>query len=99
MEITVLSVPGCPNLTLLSERLAPLLKDRPDVHVIYRTVEQLEQAQAWGMTGSPTLLINGRDPFAEPGHTASLSCRLYRTETGSLEGAPSTEQLRQALER
>jgi hypothetical protein len=49
------------------------------------------------MTGSPTLLIDGHDPFAEPGSAASLSCRLYRDESGRIVGAPSVAQLRRAL--
>ena len=35
-----------------------------------------EEAARYGMQGSPTILIDGRDPFAEPGAAASLSCRL-----------------------
>jgi hypothetical protein len=48
------------------------------------------------MHGSPTLLIDGIDRFAEPGQVASLSCRLYR-DVGKAEGAPSDRQLRQAI--
>lgn len=51
------------------------------------------------MTGSPTLLIDGTDPFAVPGQAPGLSCRLYRDETGRLVRAPSVEDLRRALER
>lgn len=32
--------------------------------------------------GSPTLPVNGEDPFAEAVLTASVSCRLYPTDTG-----------------
>jgi hypothetical protein len=51
------------------------------------------------MHGSPTLLINGADPFAEPGQDPSMSCRLYHDENGQLSGAPSLSQLRQAIEQ
>ena len=51
------------------------------------------------MAGSPTLLINGADPFAVPGQVPGLSCRLYRDAAGRLAGAPSLEDLRRALER
>jgi Alkylmercury lyase len=50
------------------------------------------------MHGSPTLLIDGVDPFAEAGQAPSMSCRLYRDENGQLSGAPSIGQLRQAIE-
>jgi hypothetical protein len=51
------------------------------------------------MHGSPTLLINGVDPFAAPGTPASLSCRVYRDETGQGQGAPSLAALRMALRK
>jgi len=51
------------------------------------------------MHGSPTLLIDGVDPFAEPGQPPSLSCRLYRDDDGRTSGAPSAGQLRHAIEQ
>lgn len=46
------------------------------------------------MTGSPTLLIDGVDPFAAPGLTAGLSCRLYTTDDcGNRDAVPSRAQL------
>jgi hypothetical protein len=51
-----------------------------------------------GMRGSPTILIDGKDPFGDPGDQTSLSCRLYDVG-GSIDGAPSVEQLVAALER
>ena len=51
------------------------------------------------MHGSPTLLIDGTDPFAAPGQPPSLSCRFYRDTTGLTEGAPSVETLRQVLQQ
>jgi Alkylmercury lyase len=55
------------------------------------------EAAQCGMHGSPTLLIDGADPFAEPGQPPSMSCRLHRDENGQLSGAPSVGQLRQAI--
>ena len=37
------------------------------------------------------------DPFAAPGQSPGLSCRLYLDATGRTSGVPSTEALRQAL--
>ncbi|MEV6120207.1 hypothetical protein AB0M23_06725 [Streptomyces sp. NPDC052077] len=53
-------------------------------------------AERSAFAGSPTILIDGRDPFAEPGTTPSLSCRIYRTPQGPA-GAPGPDQLRRAL--
>ncbi len=52
---------------------------------------------AGGMHGSPTLLVNGADPFATPDQPPSLSCRLYRDASGRTGPAPSVQALRQAL--
>lgn len=46
------------------------------------------------MRGSPTLLVNGADPFAAHGQAPSLSCRLY---PDGKDGVPSEDQLRLAL--
>ena len=49
------------------------------------------------MTGSPTLLADGVDPFARPGQQPSLSCRLYLDEHGHRSPAPSSGQLSDVL--
>ncbi len=97
MRIEVLTVPGCPNGPVLTQRLAIVLGDRPEVHVVRRSVTDPEEAVRRGMHGSPTLLIDGRDPFADPDTPPSLSCRLYRAPDGSQQGAPSVEDLRRVL--
>ncbi|WP_316746078.1 organomercurial lyase [Streptomyces sp. MK7] len=96
MRITVLAVPDCPNAPVVAERLAQALGDR-DADVDRIEVSDPEQAARLGMTGSPTVLIDGADPFAVPGAPASLSCRLYRGPDGRVEGAPSVADLRRAL--
>jgi predicted DsbA family dithiol-disulfide isomerase len=97
MELTVLAVPACPNAALLEKRLAEAVAGLPGVRVAREVVHDERQAAALGMRGSPTLLIDGRDPFAAPGQPASLSCRLYPQPDGSIAGAPSAHALRQAL--
>ena len=97
MRLTLLHIQDCPNVATLWDRLAQLVVGE-DAELTMRLVESEDQAAALGMSGSPTLLIDGRDPFAEPGRSASLSCRLYRDETGHLVGAPSVTQLRGALD-
>lgn len=64
-----------------------------------RTVADAEQAAHWHMRGSPTLLIQGRDPFADPAMPTGPACRMYRDEQGRAEGAPSVEALRRVLEQ
>jgi hypothetical protein len=95
--LTLLTVPACPNAAAFEERLATALAGRRGVVVHRREIADEREAAEAGMHGSPTLLINGADPFAEPGQPPSLSCRLYRDAEGRLGPAPSAEPLRQAL--
>lgn len=97
MELTVLAVPGCPNVLLLEHRLADLLAGRPGVRVGRVVVGSDEEAARLGMRGSPTLLIDGSDPFAVAGQGPALACRLYRSDEGRLEGVPAVSALRRAL--
>ena len=97
MDLTVLAVPDCPNVMLLEERLAQVLEGRRDVTVSRQVIADQDEAARRGMHGSPTILVDGIDPFAEPGQPASVSCRLYRDGGGQVDGAPSVSQLRQAI--
>jgi hypothetical protein len=106
MELTVVSVPHCPNVPLLEERLAQVLTElesREQISIARRTAADADQAARWQLHGSPTLLIEGADPFADPAAPIGLACRMYRDEHGRTEGAPSIGALRevlgQALER
>lgn len=99
MQLTVLAVPGCPNARMLEQRLAGLLAGRPEVTVTRRVISDAAEAARWGMRGSPTLLVDGQDPFAEPGSAAVLACRLYPAGEGRLDGAPTVSALRDVLER
>jgi hypothetical protein len=99
MQLTVLAVPGCPNAPVLGDRLAAVVDGRPGVSVSRQMISDEGEAARWGMHGSPTLLIDGVDPFAEPVQPPSMSCRLYRDENGQLSGAPSPGQLQQAIDQ
>jgi hypothetical protein len=97
MELTVLAVPGCPNALVLKQRLTGLLAGRPGVTVSWQVVASDEEAARLGMRGSPTLLIDGSDPFAVPDQGPALACRLYRSDEGRLAGVPAVAALRRAL--
>lgn len=93
MSVELLYFDGCPNWKLTYERLREALQlaGRSD-EVSYRRVETPEQAQDLGFHGSPTVLIDGRDPLAGPDAQVGLACRVFRTPAG-LAGAPTVEQL------
>lgn len=96
MEVDVLSVAGCPHVAVLERRLRRVLGARAGA-VRHRVVTGAEDAFRWGMAGSPTILVDGVDPFAPGEQRPNLSCRLYPHPDGHLEGAPSVAQLRRAL--
>jgi predicted DsbA family dithiol-disulfide isomerase len=98
VELIVLAGAGCPNVGLMCERVAAVIAGRRGVRVRRVVVEDERRAVEVGMTGSPTLLVDGADPFAVAGSRPSLSCRLYPQADGSLAGAPPVEVLRRALE-
>lgn len=95
MDLTLLYVEGCPNLQTMADRL-DAAADGHDLRVARRTVTSAEEADASGFLGSPTLLIDGRDPFAEGAESAGLSCRIYQTPDGPA-GSPTVAQLRAVL--
>lgn len=98
LELTVLTVPDCPNEPVMLERLAEVLADHPGARLVSRVVHDEAEAVRLGMHGSPTLLVNGVDPFATSGTPASVSCRIYRDQTGHTGGAPTAAALRLALQ-
>jgi hypothetical protein len=97
VRVLVLAVPDCPNARLLEERLAQVLEGRRDVLVSRQMIDDEQEAAGQGMHGSPTILVDGTDPFARPGQPGTLSCRLYRDSDGRVDGAPSVSQLRQVI--
>jgi len=98
MTLEILQVPGCPGADLLAARLETLLAGRPGFQLTRRIVTSQADAERLGMTGSPTLLADGADPFPpSAGQPPSLSCRLYAGDQDRPGPAPSTAQLRAAL--
>lgn len=96
MRLTVQYFTGCPNWQQLLNRLRDMTATRSDISIDTQAVETAEEAERLGFTGSPTLLIDGRDPFAEPGRPAGLACRVYITPDGPA-GLPSRSQLEKLL--
>lgn len=85
---------GCPNWRITLDRLKQILGDQANVQL--QLVKSHADAETLAFRGSPTLLIDGQDPFAVKSDLVGGACRVYRTEAGT-EGAPSENQLRAAL--
>ena len=62
----------------------------------HELVATVEDAEAASFRGSPTILIDGRDPFARGDEPVGLSCRIYQTPNGPA-GSPTDAQLREVL--
>ena len=99
VRVTIQYFDGCPSWQTARQRLISAAGQAGiDVDLDLQRVETLEDAQLLGFVGSPTILVDGIDPFAQLGAPAALACRLYRTPTGS-DGAPAPEELAAVLER
>lgn len=99
MHIELLVVPDCAHEAVAAELITSALTDTGVQATVTRTViANHEQAQLRGFVGSPTILLNGLDPFARPSAPVALACRLYSSAEG-LRGVPALRDLRQALER
>ena len=80
------------------DRLRVALREvgQDDVEPILERVETSEGAEHLRFVGSPTVLIEGRDPFAVEATEFGLACRIYQTATGPA-GSPTVEELLNAL--
>ena len=87
---------GCPNWRTTAENLARLADEGLDFTIDHEIIDSHETAVARGFHGSPTVLVDGVDPFAEENTPVGLACRVYRTPNGNA-GSPTLSQLRQAL--
>ena len=99
MDIELLTVPGCANTDAAVELIKTAVADTGvRATFSHTTVTSQEHAQQRGFVGSPTILLNGTDPFAGDDEPPALACRLFPTPDG-LRGVPALRDLRQALKR
>lgn len=94
-HVTLQYFDGCPNGELADQRLRELQAEF-DLTIEYEQVETPEEAERVGFGGSPSLQIDGIDPFATDDDPDGLVCRVYDTPDGP-QGAPTVDQLRRAL--
>lgn len=98
MKVTIRYFAGCPNWRLAEARVRRVLREHgpPDARVVLEDVETPEDARRLAFRGSPTILVDGEDPFADGEGAIGLACRVFATPEGP-RGAPTIEQLRAAL--
>jgi len=84
VDVELLVVPDCPNESV-AQSVLRLAFDRVGLAAMsVRTtvIASQEQAQDRGLVGSPTILVNGVDPFRVAGQTPAYACRVYATPAG-----------------
>ncbi|HVA08653.1 MAG TPA: thioredoxin family protein [Acidimicrobiales bacterium] len=93
MKVELLFFYGCPNWTITQERLQTAL-DHVGVsaEIEHCRVDSEEEAIRQQFAGSPSIRINGKDPFHSPSAAFGLTCRIYSTPDGPA-GAPTLEQV------
>ena len=97
MEITLQYFDGCPNWKTTDDHLTTLIAEHGvDATIHHQLIDTPEAATRHNFRGSPTVLINGIDPFTDPDAPIGLSCRIYQTEVGPA-GSPTLDQLEQAI--
>lgn len=97
MHVTLQHFDGCPHWQLADDRLRTLVGEI-GFELSYEVIDTPEAAEEAGFRGSPTILVDGIDPFADGDEPVGLSCRVYDTPQGPA-GAPTAEQLREVLTR
>ena len=98
VEITIQYFDGCPNWKDASLAIAEAAREigLSDGVMCFQRLETDQEARLLAFRGSPTILIDGIDPFAELDAPTGLTCRVFRTEHG-LAGRPSLTQLQSVL--
>ena len=86
---------ACPNWSTADRRLRALAEEL-GFELELQSVSSPVEVEAAGLRGSPTILVDGRDPYATAEAPLSMSCRLYSTPAGPA-GSPTIEQLREIL--
>jgi hypothetical protein len=95
MEIVVQHCDGCPNWELARHRITAVLPEEAESS-LFDEIETLEKAEAVGFWGSPTILLDGVDPFSDPTAPIGQVWRISFTDADH-EGAPSEAQLRAVM--
>ena len=97
MNVELLYFESCPNARIVDVRLTAL-ESELRFRLSRREVTTPEEAERLGFRGSPTILVDGVDPFVGGQEPIGLSCRIYETPAGPA-GCPTDQQLREAVSR
>lgn len=97
-QIDILYTADCPHWEATAYLVDDVLTDLGfEGAFSYWQVDSLEQALEWNFPGSPTVLIDGRDPFASPDLEPTLECRSYFSPEQGMVEHPTYNMLYQVL--
>ncbi len=96
MEVVLQYFDDCPSWKEAAAHLDALAAETPGLVVSRQRVETVEEAERLNFRGSPSILIDGIDPFAPDDAPVGLACRVYPTPNGPA-GSPTLEQIRTAI--
>jgi hypothetical protein len=98
MRVEVLYFDGCPTYLETERTLRGVLAEEGiEAEVELVAVNTDEEARRLRFPGSPTIRVDGRDPFPVPERAGyALGCRVYATPEG-LSTSPTAGMLEEAL--
>jgi hypothetical protein len=98
MKVTIQYFDGDPNWSTARDRVRHVLDAHGlgSVEVELQRIATSAEAHEFRFRGSPTILVDGVDPFSSEESGYGLMSRIYRTEAGT-DVAPSELQLRDAF--
>jgi hypothetical protein len=98
MKVEILHFDGCPTYRATENTLKQVLAEKGiEAEVELVAVNSDEEARRLRFPGSPTIRVDGRDPFHTPEREDwRLVCQVYATPEG-LMGSPTAQMLKAAL--
>jgi hypothetical protein len=97
VQIETLYFEGCPSWRVALERAhTAVARAAVQATVGTRAIETMEEAMSAGFRGSPTILVDGVDPFADDAAPVAFACRVYHTDAGP-QGSPTVDEMIAAL--
>jgi ABC-2 type transport system permease protein len=98
MKVDILYFDGCPTYRAAEKTVREALAEEGiEAEVDLVAVNTDEEARKLGFAGSPTIRVDGRDPFPTP-KQRGVGCRIYATPEGK-KGFPTAEMIRAVLGR
>ncbi|MEM7326177.1 MAG: thioredoxin family protein [Actinomycetota bacterium] len=97
MDVQLLYFDDCPSWRETAAHLEALANEFPDLTLLKVVVDTPDLAERYRFRGSPTVLVDGVDPFADDDEPVGLSCRIYQTPAGPA-GSPTLDQVRTVLQ-